>query len=144
MAGDRGWHGLINRGVRAWLASTQGMRSCTRDPMKARAKVGRCSQRLQAHGPIAKVPSIRRWRITDCRSKGTGTALCLCAHHLANALAADVHCASSQKTSALQQEDPSPLCPWGHFCAKLTKRLEFVEQHLRQSTEPRQEIRWPA
>jgi len=40
MAGDHCLHGFTNRDIRARLASTQLLCSCTNDPKKASAKVG--------------------------------------------------------------------------------------------------------
>jgi hypothetical protein len=146
MAGDHCLHGFTNRDIWARLASTQWLRSRSSDPTKARAKVGRSFRRRHAHGLIAKIPSTRRWWVTDRGRKGMGTTMYLRPHHFANVYAAVVHWTSSQETGKSQQENLSlsPFRSRGHSCAKLTKRLESPLLLLRQSTETRKEIRWPA
>ena len=57
------------------LTSTQPMRSCTDDPKKASAKVGRCFRRVHAHGLIAKIPRTRRRRVTNYGRKVMGTSM---------------------------------------------------------------------
>jgi len=84
-------HGFTNREVRARLASTLWLRSCTRDPTKARAKVGRCFRRLHAHGLIAKILSTRRWRVTDCGRKVMDTTIYLRKRDFPNVYADAVH-----------------------------------------------------
>ena len=91
MAGEHCLHGFTNRDIRAWLASTQLLRSCANDPKKASAKVGRCFRRLHAHGLIAKIPRTRRWRVTNYGRTVMATSLYLREHHFPNVYSGVVH-----------------------------------------------------
>jgi hypothetical protein len=84
-------HSFTDCDIRARLASTQWLRSCNGDLRKARAKVGRCFRRLHVHGLISKIPSTRRWRVTDCRRKVMGTTMYLHEHHFPNVYAGVMH-----------------------------------------------------
>jgi hypothetical protein len=73
VAGEHCLHGFANRDIRSQLSGRRWLCASADDPKKASAKVGRNLSRLHAHGPIAKIPRTRRWRVTDCGRKVTGT-----------------------------------------------------------------------
>ena len=56
------------------------------DPRKESAKVSRTFRRFHAHGLIAKIPRIRRWRVTPYGRRVMGTSLYLRDHDFSEGL----------------------------------------------------------
>jgi len=87
MDGGHCLRGFTNRDIRSHLTQTGWLRSCADDPKKASAKVGRFFRRLYAHGLIAMIPRMRRWRVTAYDHQTMGTSPYLREHQFPNVYA---------------------------------------------------------